>query len=183
MGTRGFFPGGKWPGREADHSTLSSAEVKIEWSYTSSPQVTFLAWCSVKAETTSAFNWDIGLYLHRTTQHRETQTHIHAPSRIRTRISTSERPKTVRASDRSAIETGWYTHTHTHPRNCWKEQIVLGSKYANWNHSMYCEGRKTGIYIRGCIQKFPDWVVDNEINNSNKHSLRSNTKGYGGKIY
>jgi hypothetical protein len=25
-----------------------------------------------------------GLYLHRTTQHRETQTHIHAPSRIRT---------------------------------------------------------------------------------------------------
>jgi hypothetical protein len=36
--------------------------------------------------------------------------------------------------------------------------------------------------IRGCIQKFPDWV-DNEINNNNnKHSLRSNTKGYGGKI-
>jgi hypothetical protein len=34
--------------------------------------------------------------------------------------------------------------------------------------------------IRGCIQKFPDWV-DNEINNNdnnnNKHSLRSNTKG------
>jgi hypothetical protein len=25
-----------------------------------------------------------GLYLHRTTQHRETQTHIHAPNRIRT---------------------------------------------------------------------------------------------------
>jgi hypothetical protein len=34
--------------------------------------------------------------------------------------------------------------------------------------------------IRQCIQKFPDWV-DNEINNNNKHSLRSNTKGYGGK--
>jgi hypothetical protein len=33
--------------------------------------------------------------------------------------------------------------------------------------------------IQGYIQKFPDWV-DNEINN-NKHSLRSNTKGYGGK--
>jgi hypothetical protein len=34
---------------------------------------------------------------------------------------------------------------------------------------------------RGCIQKFPD-RVDNEIN-SNKHSLRSNTKGYGGKTH
>jgi hypothetical protein len=34
--------------------------------------------------------------------------------------------------------------------------------------------------VRGCIQKFPDWV-DNEINsNNNEHSLRSNTKGYGG---
>jgi hypothetical protein len=36
--------------------------------------------------------------------------------------------------------------------------------------------------IRGCIQKFMDWV-DNEINNNNKHSLRSNTKGYGGKTH
>jgi hypothetical protein len=36
--------------------------------------------------------------------------------------------------------------------------------------------------VRGYIQKFPDWV-DNEINNNNKHSLKSNTKGYGGKIH
>jgi hypothetical protein len=33
-------------------------------------------------------------------------------------------------------------------------------------------------YLQGCIQKFPDWV-NNEINN--KHLLRSNMKGYGGK--
>jgi hypothetical protein len=34
----------------------------------------------------------------------------------------------------------------------------------------------------GRIQKFPDWI-DNEINNNNnkKHSLKSNTKGYGSK--
>jgi hypothetical protein len=32
-----------------------------------------------------------------------------------------------------------------------------------------------------CIQKFPDWV-DNELKNNNKHSLRSNTKGYGNKL-
>jgi hypothetical protein len=39
-------------------------------------------------------------------------------------------------------------------------------------------------YIRGYIQKFSDWV-GNEINNNNnnKHSLRSNTKGYGGKTH
>jgi hypothetical protein len=37
------------------------------------------------------------------------------------------------------------------------------------------------MLVRGCIQKFPDWV-DNEINNNkNKHSLESNTKAYGGK--
>jgi hypothetical protein len=34
------------------------------------------------------------------------------------------------------------------------------------------------VHIRGCIQKF----VGNEINN-NKHSLRSNTKGYGGNTH
>jgi hypothetical protein len=39
------------------------------------------------------------------------------------------------------------------------------------------------LSIRRCIQKFPDWV-DNEINNNKKkHSLRSNTKGYGGKTH
>jgi hypothetical protein len=44
--------------------------------------------------------------------------------------------------------------------------------------------------IRGCTQKFPDWV-DNEIHHRNnnssssssKHSLRSNTKCYGGKTH
>jgi hypothetical protein len=36
--------------READHSPPSSAEVKNVWSYTSTPQYTFTAWCSVKAQ-------------------------------------------------------------------------------------------------------------------------------------
>jgi hypothetical protein len=38
----------KLPGREADHSPLSSAEVKNEWSYTSTPQYVFMEWCLVK---------------------------------------------------------------------------------------------------------------------------------------
>jgi hypothetical protein len=38
-------------------------------------------------------------------------------------------------------------------------------------------------HLRGCIHKFPDWV-DNEIYAyNNKHSLRSNIKGYGGKTH
>jgi hypothetical protein len=37
MGTSGSFPGEKLPGREADHSPPSSAEVKNAWSYTSIP--------------------------------------------------------------------------------------------------------------------------------------------------
>jgi hypothetical protein len=37
--------------------------------------------------------------------------------------------------------------------------------------------------IRGCIQKFPDWIKNEINNNNNKHSLRSNTKGYGDKTH
>jgi len=45
MGTRGSFPRVKGPGREADHSAPSSAEVKNAWSYTSTPPHVFKAWC------------------------------------------------------------------------------------------------------------------------------------------
>jgi hypothetical protein len=48
MDTRGSFPGLKRPGREADHSPPSSAEVKNAWSYTSTPLYVFMAWCLVK---------------------------------------------------------------------------------------------------------------------------------------
>jgi hypothetical protein len=45
------------------------------------------------------------------------------------------------------------------------------------------EYRMIRIWLRLYIQKFPDWV-DNEIYAyKNKHSLRGNTKGYGGKTH
>jgi hypothetical protein len=37
-------------------------------------------------------------------------------------------------------------------------------------------------YIRGCNQKFPDWVDEEIYAYNNKHS-RTNTKGYGGKTH
>jgi hypothetical protein len=37
--------------------------------------------------------------------------------------------------------------------------------------------------IRACIQKFPDWVYNEIYAYKNNHSLRSNTKGYGGKTH
>jgi hypothetical protein len=40
----------KRPGREADHSSPSNAEVKNSWSYISTPQYAFMAWWSVKAQ-------------------------------------------------------------------------------------------------------------------------------------
>jgi hypothetical protein len=40
----------KRPGREADHSPSSSADVKNAWSYTPIPQYAFMAWCSLKAQ-------------------------------------------------------------------------------------------------------------------------------------
>jgi hypothetical protein len=39
-----------------------------------------------------------------------------------------------------------------------------------------------GTFIRGRIQKFPDWV-DNEISNNNKYALGSDTKCYGGETH
>jgi hypothetical protein len=38
------------PRREADHSPPSGAEVRNTWSYTSTPQYAFMAWCLVKAQ-------------------------------------------------------------------------------------------------------------------------------------
>jgi hypothetical protein len=55
MGTRGSFPGVKWLGCEADHSPPCSAEVKNAWSYTSTPQYVFMAWCLVKHKDNFTF--------------------------------------------------------------------------------------------------------------------------------
>jgi hypothetical protein len=55
-------------------------------------------------------------------------------------------------------------------------------KWYTWDNDVRSTSRPI-LDIQGCIQKYPD-SVDNEINNNNnKHSLRSNTKGYGGKTH
>jgi hypothetical protein len=43
MGTGGSFPGVKRQGREADHSSPISAEVKKMWIYTSTPPYVLMA--------------------------------------------------------------------------------------------------------------------------------------------
>jgi hypothetical protein len=43
MGTGSSFPGVKRPGREADHSPPTSAEVNKMWIYTSTPPYAFMA--------------------------------------------------------------------------------------------------------------------------------------------
>jgi hypothetical protein len=58
MGTMGSFPGGKAAGAWSWPLTPSNAEVKNEWSYTSTPQYAFMPWCSVKAQ------WQLYLYLY-----------------------------------------------------------------------------------------------------------------------
>jgi hypothetical protein len=44
---RGLFLGVKRPGREADHSPRTSAEVKKMWIYTSTPPYVFMAQCLI----------------------------------------------------------------------------------------------------------------------------------------
>jgi hypothetical protein len=43
------------PGREADHSPPSSTENKNAWSYTSTSQYVFMAWCLVKRRDNFTF--------------------------------------------------------------------------------------------------------------------------------
>jgi hypothetical protein len=49
--------GVKLPGREADNSPSSSAEVTNAWSYTSTPQYVFIAWCFVKHSDNFTFTF------------------------------------------------------------------------------------------------------------------------------
>jgi hypothetical protein len=49
----------KLPGREADHSPPSSAEVKNAWSYISTPQYVFIAWCLVKHKDKFTFTFTL----------------------------------------------------------------------------------------------------------------------------
>jgi hypothetical protein len=57
VGTGGSFHVVKRPGREADHSPPSSAEVKNVWSYISTPQYVLMAWCLVKHKDNSTFTF------------------------------------------------------------------------------------------------------------------------------
>jgi hypothetical protein len=57
MGTRVLFLKVKRPGREADHSPPSSGEIKNAWSYTSTPQYVFTAWCLVKHRDNFTFTF------------------------------------------------------------------------------------------------------------------------------
>jgi hypothetical protein len=58
-----LYLGVKRPVREADHSPLSSAEVKNAWRYTSTPPYFFTAWCLVKNRDNFTFTY-IGVRKH-----------------------------------------------------------------------------------------------------------------------
>jgi hypothetical protein len=62
---RDSFPGGKEVGCEANRSPLCSAEVNNVWSYTSTSQYVFMAWCLVKHRDNCNFDftflrWQLG---------------------------------------------------------------------------------------------------------------------------
>jgi hypothetical protein len=58
---RGLSLGVKRPGREADHSPPSSAEVSA-WSCTCTPQYVFMAWCLVKHRDNFTFYNDYTIF-------------------------------------------------------------------------------------------------------------------------
>jgi len=71
---------------------------------------------------------------------------------------------------RRRCDSFYYSREST---NSWQAQWLI--------FRLFNDATSTADVIRGSIQKFPDWV-DNEIYAyNNENSLRSNTKGYGGK--
>jgi hypothetical protein len=68
VGTGDSFPVIKRPGREADHSPPSGAEVKNAWSCTSTSPYVFMAWYCVKHRDNSTFTLLSRLKLHYTVQ-------------------------------------------------------------------------------------------------------------------
>jgi hypothetical protein len=56
-----FCRGLKQPGREADHSPLTSAKVKKTWMYTSTPPYVFMAQCLVKHPLLSVGVFHVGI--------------------------------------------------------------------------------------------------------------------------
>jgi hypothetical protein len=57
----------EWPVREADNSTPSSAKLKNAWSYTSTPQYAFMAWCLFKRKHRDSFTFTfikLFVYIH-----------------------------------------------------------------------------------------------------------------------
>jgi hypothetical protein len=63
VGTGGTFLEVKQPGREADHSLPSSAEVKNAWRYASTSEYVFETWCLVKHSDIFTFTWRLVLPL------------------------------------------------------------------------------------------------------------------------
>jgi hypothetical protein len=49
--------------READHSPTSNAEVKNEWSYTSTPPYVFLTWCLINHRDDFTYSFTLVVYI------------------------------------------------------------------------------------------------------------------------
>jgi hypothetical protein len=59
----------------------------------------------------------------------------------------------------------------------------MGSLCISFRSDLLAKDLGGGGGLRGCIQKFPDWIYEENYAYNNKYSLRSNTKGYGSKTH
>jgi hypothetical protein len=83
------------------------------------------------------------------------------------------------------LETLRNTSKYSHRYGVRNNRHLITAILENCNRTEgdnFSSGALRGQDLRGCIQKFPD-CVDNEVNNDNKHSSRSDTKCYGGKTH
>jgi hypothetical protein len=95
-------------------------------------------------------------------------------------------PAGTRTPDHPAYNTLYIlrnNRNHNHRLSGGLSSSVVPLCSANTANTSSVFRHACGLEVRECIQKFPDWV-DNEIYAyNNKQSLRSDTKGYGGKTH
>jgi hypothetical protein len=95
-------------------------------------------------------------------QCKELCSHFNSPCPLIHTFPCSHSEDTGLDSGRLKLRMHWYGHVLCMMMNIWKVTAFVADE------------------IQEYIQNFLYWA-DNKINNNNKHSLRSNTKGYGDK--
>jgi hypothetical protein len=130
----------------------------------------------------------VGKYQHFYEQHSTYQTYAYGRLRVKFPCDyLSKIPQRRKAGIAHILQ---HTESKHRRMTLFRSRFVRSTRRKKWKGSyessvggkLFDLLQDTVRRLQGSIRKFPDWV-DNVIYAYNTHSLRSNTKGYGGKTH